>query len=185
MGLLSLVLIGAAAGSIYYYQFVAPPSTTCGTNPAQRMIFMTAIIQEQGGFRVTNTAFLNQTVLPQFEQSQGANLTGVQYQNYQGSSDNRTIEANIGDEVTLYIKTISTNETSIQYPGIPGHGLDISGAPYTVVEGDLPADILPFGTWSTVTFRVTEMGSFIYLCILSCSNGHGNMNGSFSVGCGG
>lgn len=186
VGLLSLVLIGAAAGSIVYYQFVAPPSTLCGTNPAHRIIFMTAIIQEDGGFVVTNTAFLNQTRLPQFDPALGANLKDVQYQNYQGASDNRTIEVNVQDKVTLYIKAI--NETVApfdQFAGIPGHGFDISRSPYTVLEGELPADVLPFGTWTTMTFRVTDMGSFTYLCTLGCSLGHGNMNGSFSVGCGG
>ncbi len=191
VGLLSLVLIGVAAGSVYYYQFVAPPTKACGTNPVLRMIFMTAIIQERGGFKITNTALLNQTVRPQFDPTLGANLTGVQYQNYQGASDNKTIEANIGDTVTLYIKSISTNETApeppphIQYSTAAGHGIDIAGTPYEVIEGLLPQNNLAWGTWYTVTFRVTSQGAFLYFCTQSCSDRHGQMNGSFVAGCGG
>ena len=194
VGLLSLMLIGVAAGSVYYYQFIVPPSTACGTTPAHRIIFMTAVIQEWpgiGGFRITNTAFLNQTDSPAFDQSLGANLTGVQYKNYQGPSNNKTMEVNIGDTVTLYIKSISTNETGptppahIQYDSAPGHGFDISGAPYTVLNGVLPQGNIPWGTWYTVTFRVTAQGSFLYLCTVPCSDGHGQMTGSFVAGCGG
>jgi heme/copper-type cytochrome/quinol oxidase subunit 2 len=155
---------------------------------------MTAVIQEWvgiGGFRITNTAFLNQTSLPQFNQTLGANLTAVQYQNYQGASDNKTIDVNIGDTVTLYIKSISTNETApeppphTQYSGAPGHGIEISGRPYTVLEGTLPENVIPWGKWHTVTFQVTRQGSFVYLCTQPCSDDHTQMNGAFTAGCGG
>ncbi len=191
VGLITLVLLGAAAGSIYYYQFIAPPSTLCGTHPSHRLVFMTAVVQEWpgiGGFRITNTAFLNQTTLPQFSTTLGANLTGVQYQNYQASPGNKTLNTNIGDTVTLYIKAISTNETSgtpIQYAGAPGHGFDISGSPYSVDQGTLPESVIAWGTWYTVTFHVMKTGSFTYLCTQPCSNGHSQMNGSFVAGCGG
>ena len=102
VGLLGLVVVAAAGGGIYYYQFVLSHTPVTFT-PSHRIVFMTAIIQEQGGFHITNTAFLNQTNLPGFDPSKGYNLTGVDYHKYQGESDNKTIDAHVGDTITFYI----------------------------------------------------------------------------------
>jgi len=98
VGILGLVIIAAAGGGIYYYQFLMPHVS--GPPPAHRLIFMTAAIEEQGGYHINNTAFLNQTNLPSFDPSMGYNLTGVNYHNYQGESDNKTIAAHVGDTIT-------------------------------------------------------------------------------------
>ncbi|HEY5620693.1 MAG TPA: hypothetical protein VIK88_03475, partial [Candidatus Bathyarchaeia archaeon] len=45
VGMLSLVLIGVAVGSVYYYQFVVPHARTCAP-PVHRIIFMKAFVQE-------------------------------------------------------------------------------------------------------------------------------------------
>src|SRR5437879_12659421 len=92
VGLLGLVIIAAAGGTIYYYQFATPH--THGT-PAHRLVFMTAVIQELGGLHIHNTAYLNQTTLPAFDNANGYNLTDVQFQHYLPSpSDTTTINPN-------------------------------------------------------------------------------------------
>src|SRR5207247_9141034 len=96
VGLIGLVVVAAASGGVYYYQFVLSHATVTYL-PSHRLVFMTAIVQEEGGFHITNTAFLNQSNLPKFNSTSGASMTGVNYTNYRGESDNITIEAHVGD----------------------------------------------------------------------------------------
>src|SRR5437867_5763290 len=103
VGLLGLIVIAAAGGTVYYYQFLTPHGVSRGT-PVHRLVFMKATVFEEGGFSITNTAYLNQTNLPDFNASKGYNLTGVKYQNYKSSpNDNKTVYANSGDTLTFYI----------------------------------------------------------------------------------
>jgi heme/copper-type cytochrome/quinol oxidase subunit 2 len=179
-----LVVIAVAGGTVYYYQFLTPHLSSCGT-PSNRLVFMTAEIQEVGGYKVTNTAFLNQTGLPGFNTAYGANLTGVSLHDYKPSStDNKTINLNVGDTVTFYIKAINANDSR---QVSTSHGFQISGpAPINVVGGSLPSGgaTIPFGTWFTVTVRFDTAGEYLYFCTVFCSPEHGAMNGNISVSCG-
>ena len=179
VGLLGLVVVAAAGGGIYYYQFVAS-HVTATFLPSHRLIFMTAIVQEEGGFHITNTAYLNQTGMPGFDSSNGYNLTGVKYQNYQTQSDNRTIQAHVGDTLTFYIKGENATSSDPQLHLSQSHGFTIQGTGFTVNNGILPGTI-PFGKWYTVTIVFTAAGSFIYFCSVPCSPLHGNMNGQIVV----
>ena len=180
VGLLGLVVVAAAGGGIYYYQFVLP-HTTLTFAPSHRLIFMTAIVQEEGGFHITNTAYLNQTGLPGFDTSNGYNLTGVKYQNYSTQSDNRTIQAHIGDTVTFYVKAENATSSDPSLHASLAHGFTIQGpGTFTVDNGVMPATI-PFGKWFTVTVTFTSGGSFTYFCTVPCSPLRGNMNGQIVV----
>jgi plastocyanin len=184
VGLLGLVVIAAAGGTVYYYQFLTPHQSNCGA-PSHRLVFMTAEIQEVGGYKVTNTAFLSQTNLPGFNATYGPSLAGVDFKTYKPSStDNKTINVNLGDEITFYIKAINAND-SRQIS--TSHGFQISGpGTIPVVDGNLPPGgaTIPFGTWFSVTVRFDTAGAYIYFCTVVCSALHGSMNGNISVSCG-
>ncbi len=186
VGLLGLVVIAAGAGSIAYYQYVVPPQTKCGVAPVHLIIFMTAIIRERGGFNIFNAAILNQPSLPSFSNMTGADLTGVNYSNRK-TSDNSTIVGSEGDTITLYIKSISTNDTGPpprQDPGATGHGFTLD-TQVDVISGNLPNNNLAWGSWYTVTFQVpAKLVSSTYHCTQFCSAEHPKMNGGFVVGCG-
>ncbi len=185
VGLLGLIVIVAAGGGIYYYQFVIPHITVTYT-PVHRLVIMTAIIFEESGFHVNDTAYLNQSSLPPFDSTNGANLTRVEYQNYPGNSDNRTVEARVGDKITFYIKGLPTKDPMLQ--DSTGHGFEISGpAPVTVNAGGpepcstSPPPCIPFNTWYTVTVTFNASGSYRYFCTLFCSPQHGLMDGNIVV----
>ena len=175
------MIIAAAGGAIVYYQYVAPPSTRCGVNPVHRLIFMTAIIKEIRGFNIYNAAILNQTSSPSFSTTSGANLTGVSYRNYK-TDDNATIFGNLGDTITLYIKSIDANDTR-QVSSATGHGFNIE-ASLTIVNGTMPNDDIRFGAWYSVTVQVSKQVSGVYRCTQFCSNQHPSMTGQFVAGCG-
>ena len=180
VGIIGLVIVAASGGGIYYYQFVVPHNTTVAP-VSHRMIFMTAVVQEEGGYHVTNTAFLNQTTLPTFSDSTGANLTGVKFQDYkQASSDNKTINASVGDTLTFYIKGINASSTDPARHVSTAHGFQISGPSSVTVSGVLPGTI-PFGKWYTVTVTFTVAGTYLYFCTVVCSPQHGIMNGDIVV----
>ncbi len=179
VGLIGLVALAAAGGGIYYYQYIIPHAATCSP-PVHRLIFMTAIIHEQGGFFVTNAAILNGT-MPKFDNINGANLTGVSPQYYRlADPTNHTIGGNPGDIMTLYIKSVNSTSPD-QQPAIPGHGFAFTTSPE--VNGTVPS-LLPFGQWRTVTFTVTNAGTYSYACTIFCSKEHSQMTGSIVVGCG-
>src|SRR6266704_4999644 len=126
VGLLGLIVVAAAGGGVYYYQFVLSHATI--TYPvSHRLVFMTAIVQEEGGFHITNTAFLNQSNLPRFNATSGANMTGVNYQRYQGESNNRTIDAHVGDMITFYIFGENATSSDPALHASTGRGFDIVG----------------------------------------------------------
>jgi FtsP/CotA-like multicopper oxidase with cupredoxin domain len=178
VGLLGLVVIAAAGGGIYYYAYLHPPSTTCGT-PSHRLVFMTAVIFELGGFQITNGAYLNQTTAPTFNATAGPSLVGVKHQNY--TAGGQTINAIVGDTITLYIYGVDSPDPR-QFSGIAGHGFTISPI-VDVKSGTMPGTI-PLGKWYTVTFTVTTAGTYAYFCTIPCSKGHGSMIGSMVVSCG-
>ena len=183
VGLVALVLLAATGGSIVYYQFVLSPSAACGVAPVHRLIFMTAIIHERGGFSIFNAAILKQPSLPSFSNNTGVDLAGVNYSDYK-TSDNSTIQGSQGDTITLYIKGISTNETTLQAIGATGHGFTID-TDVSVVNGALPNNNIAWGTWYTVTFTVPAVSATsTYHCTQFCSTEHPKMNGGFVVGCG-
>jgi plastocyanin len=191
-GLLGLVVVAAAGGGVYYYQFVLSHATVTFA-PSHRLVFMTAIIQEEGGFHITNTAFLNQTNLPAFNATAGAgNMTGVKYQKYQGRSDNKTIDAHVGDTITFYVYGENATSSDPALHVSKGHGFDIIGSgSFTVntsanspgiLGGTNPANPpIPFGKWYSVTVTFNSAGSYTYLCSIVCSPLHGNMNGQIVV----
>jgi plastocyanin len=146
------------------------------------MIWMTAVIHEEGGFHVTNTRFLNQSTFPTFSDSLGANLTGVKFQDYkQASSDNRTINANVGDMITFYIQGVNATGTYFPLQQSTAHGFLISGpGSVSVSNGVLPGTI-PIGKWYTVTVTFTMAGNYMYLCSILCSREHYLMNGNIVV----
>lgn len=191
VGLLGLVVVAAAGGGVYYYQFVLSHATVTYT-PSNRLVFMTAIVQEEGGFHITNTAFLNQTDLPGFSATTGANMSGVKYQNYKGESNNRTISAHVGDTITFYILGVNATSSDPNLHLSKGHGFDILGSgSFTVVSSPNSPGILggtnpsnppiPFGKWYSVTVTFKSAGSFTYQCSVVCSPLHGNMNGQIVV----
>lgn len=184
VGLLGLVLIAATAGSIIYVQYIAPPSTKCGLNPVHRLVFMTAIIKEYpaiGGFHIYNAAILNQAAPVSFSVTSGANLTGVSYRNYK-TTDNSTIFGNVGDNITLYIRSVNAN-SSLTQPGATGHGFTIDTT-VNHLTGTLPNDNLAWGTWYTITFQLPKVVTSTYHCTQVCSAQHPFMNGGFVAGCG-
>ena len=192
VGLISLVLVAAAGGSIFYYQFVLSPSAKCTIAPVHRLIFMTAIVQEEGGFHITNTAFLNQSNLPKFNSTSGVSMTGLNYTTYRGESDNKTIDAHVGDMITFYIFGENATSSDPALHASTGHGFDIVGSGSFSVNtsanspgilgGTNPANpAIPFGKWYSVTVTFNSGGSYTYLCSIVCSPLHGNMNGQIVV----
>ncbi len=181
VGIIGLVIVAASGGGIYYYQFVLPHNITA-VPAAHRMIWMTAVIHEEGGFHVTNTRFLNQTTLPTFSNSTGPNLALVKVQDYkQASSDNRTINANVGDMITFYIQGVNATGTYFPLQQSTAHGFLISGpSSVDVSNGVLPGTI-PIGKWYTVTVTFTVAGNYMYLCWIPCSPEHYLMNGNIVI----
>jgi len=186
VGILGIIVIAAAGGGIYYYQFIIPHNVVSYT-PVHRLVFMTAIIFESGGFNVTNTAFLNQTTLPSFNATYGPDLSRVTYQNYTGASDHRTIDARVGDTVTFYIHGLSATGSNAGLQSSTGHGFAISGPTLPLVNsgGPIPCapspPCIPFNQWFTVTVTFSVAGTYIYFCTTPCSPLHGNMNGNIMV----
>ena len=181
VGLLGLVIVAAAGGGIYYFQFVISHNTPTLTG-VHRLVFMNATIVEDSpnghGFWITETAFLNQSTVPVPDPVTGVNMSQVDHTDYKGNADNSTIEANAGDTITVYI--YSKSEPSPQYTGIPGHGFDISPTPSNVI-GTLPGT-LSFGKWFAVTFTVFTKGTYVYSCSIYCSPLHPSMRGNIQVG---
>ena len=183
MGLLSLVLIGAAAGSIYYYQFIVPQAKNCAA-PVHRVIFMRALVQETpfNGFAITGAAILNETGSPlpvaanYTSQDPRLNFTGVRLENYTVTSP-RTIEANVGDRITIYVLAVNATIPP-QYSSALGHGLGIDQ--FSIPN---PIRVVRWGTWASITFTVTNEGVSTYRCLHSCSDQHASMTGSLVVGC--
>ena len=183
VGLLGLIVVAAAGGTIYYYQFVIPHVITHAV-PSHRLIFMTAIVFEEGGFTVTNTAYLNQTNLPGFNTTSGYNLAGVDYHNYQQSpKDNKTIYVNSGDTLTFYIKGKNATSTSPLFScktlTSPCHSfvIDVMPTPVNVLDGQLGQDLFQ-NMWYSVTFRINGPGSYEFRCLVPCSMGHTQMFGN-------
>ncbi len=178
VGLIGLVALAAAGGGIYYYQFVAPHNTSCGA-PVHRLFFITAIIQERGGFNITREVILQNGTAPTVNGTAQPSLAGLQYHNV-SLTDHKTISANVGDTVTIYVKSISTNETGsqpVQLPSATGHGFELDA--YNILDTNIP-----WGNWHTMSFTVTTQGVARYNCAQTCSMEHSSMAGSFSAGCG-
>ncbi len=180
VGLVTLVVIAAVTGSLYYYQFYTPHATGCTTS-VHRVFFMTAIIQEQGGFNITRAAIYNETsaALPTATNSttDSLNFTAVRLTNVTVSNP-RTIQANVGDTITTYM--ISVNGTvlpdnSLQYKEALGHGFGVDQ--YQIPS---PIRLNTWGTWVSTTF--TFEGSGTFRCLHQCSPNHGSMTGNLSVG---
>ncbi|TMI57504.1 hypothetical protein E6H18_04735 [Candidatus Bathyarchaeota archaeon] len=188
VGLLGLVVVAAAGGGVYYYQFILSHTTVTYT-PSHRLVFMTAIVYEEGGFHIYDTAFLNQSNLPKFNVTAGANMTGVTYQKYRGESDNKTIDAHVGDTVTFYILAKNATSTDSNLHLTDAHSFDIAGTGSFTVDssanspGILPSGRIPFTTWYSVTVTFNSAGSYTYLCtfVTVCSPQHGFMTGQIVV----
>jgi hypothetical protein len=184
VGLLTLVLIGIAAGSIAYYQFIVPQAKTCGA-PVHRVIFMRALVQEVpfNGFSITGAAIFNETGSPlpvaanYTSQDPRLNFTGVRLENYTVTNQ-KTIEANVGDLITIYVMAVNATVPP-QYPTALGHGLGIDQ--FSIPN---PIRLVDWGTWASTTFTVTSKGFSTYRCLHVCSDAHGSMTGSLAVsGC--
>ena len=190
VGLVTLVLIGAAAGAVYYYQFVVPHARTCGL-PVHRIIFLKALVQEApfNGFSIISAAILNQTsaappVAANYtSQDPRLNFTGVKFTNYTVTNP-KTIEANVGDTVTVYMLAVNATIPPQYAPIPPALGL---GHGFGVDQFKIPNELrlVKWGTWGSTTFTVTSEGSATYRCLHLCSDSHGSMIGSLAVsGCG-
>jgi len=193
VGILGILVIIAAGGGIYYYQFVIPHETSTYV-PVHRLVFMTAAIVEGSsnghGFAVYGVSYLNQSTVPGFNESYGPNLTGVKYTNYTFSSSTE-IDARVGDKITFFIRGINDTSTMCgpnpcQEKGIPGHGFAISGPGSVAVDsGSLPCSqpscSIPLGGWYTVTVTFQTAGTYTYFCTIVCSPLHGNMDGNIVV----
>ncbi len=159
VGLIGLVLVGAAAGSIYYYQFVVPHNAVVCGAPAHRIIMLNAVIHELGGFQIKDAAYLNQTTLPSFTNQTGPMLNNtVRYTNY-AVANNNTIDVN------------------------PGNG---GGHGFFLADLNIQKDVIHWGTgpqgdWWSVTFTAPALGSHQFRCNNFCSAEHGSMTGSISV----
>lgn len=189
VGIIGLVIVAAAGGGIYYYQFIVSHTSVTYT-PVHRLVMMTAVVEEQGGFHVNNTAYLNQTSLPSFNSRNGYNLTGVNYQKYVGASDNKTINARVGDTITFYIYGRNATGSDPLLHQSNGHGFSLLGpSTYTVASGGIlgatsctsTSSCIEFGMWYTVTITFDGAGSYIYQCSIVCSPQHTNMNGNIVV----
>src|SRR5947209_8853157 len=79
VGIIGLVLIAAALGSVYYTQFVVSHSTACLVVPEHRLYIMQAIIHERGGIQVQAVYRLNSTAapLPPFSDVTGPKITSL------------------------------------------------------------------------------------------------------------
>jgi heme/copper-type cytochrome/quinol oxidase subunit 2 len=180
VGLLALILAGAAGGSIYYYQFVvAHNPVVCGA-PTTRIIILDAIIHELGGFTIRDAAYLNQTTLPSFTNQTGPMLNStIRYTNYRVANNN-TIDANPGDNITIYYHSIDASPDSrqqIQNGG--GHGFFLG-------DLNIQKDVIHWGTgpegnWWSVTFTAPSAGNHQFRCNNFCSAEHGLMTGSLAV----
>ncbi len=181
VGIIGLIVMAASGSGIYYYQFVLPHNTIVAA-ASHRLVFMSAVVQEEGGYHITNTAFLNQTSLPAFNDANGANLTGVKFRDYkQTSSDNKTINASVGDVITFYILGVNASSPALDRHYSNAHGFQITGpTAVSVSNGVLPGTI-PFGKWYTVTVTFTAPGNYLYFCSIFCSTLHGQMNGNIVV----
>jgi len=180
VGILGLVAIAAAGGGVYYYQFIMQ-HTLVTYVPSHRLVFMNATIVEDTanghGFVISRTAFLNQSALPSFTSSSGAVLTGINYTDYKGESDNSTIDAHPGDAITFYIYSRSVSDPRQQTN--VGHGFQITSPSGSLL---VPPTTLTFGQWFTFTVTVSDSGIYVYRCTIFCSSGHGNMFGNIVVG---
>ena len=177
VGLLGLIVIAATGGTIYYYQFLTPHIVS-HVEPVHRLIFMTAIVHEEGGFTITNTAYLNQTALPVYSPSNGYNLTGVKYQNYKSSpNDNKTVYANSGDTLTFYVYGENATRTAPILSDHHSFVLDVMPTPVTVLDGQLGGNI-SFKSWYSVTFRINGSGVYEFRCLVPCSGEHSLMYGN-------
>ncbi|HVH16080.1 MAG TPA: hypothetical protein VNA15_10245 [Candidatus Angelobacter sp.] len=186
VGILGLIAVAAAGGGVYYYQFILSHASPALT-PSHRLVIINATVVENSavapnghGFEIKNTAYLNQSTLPSFDVNSGPNMTGVKFTNYQGNSDNSTINANPGDTITFYIYAVSASQPP-QVAGILGHGFSISPTPDKVIGGPIPG-VINFGHWYSVTATFTNAGTYLYSCTIFCSNGHPNMHGNIVVG---
>lgn len=195
VGIIGIVVIAAAGGGIYYYQFVLPHNMIT-VQPVHRLIFMTAIVHEEGGFHITDTGILNQTTMPVFSQDNPPNITGVNYRKYLGNSDNNTVSANVGDTITFYIKGLNATSPCGTYAdqgksecwqSACGHGFEISGS-FKLVNGTLGGvcgsptnSYIPYFKWYTVTVMFTAKGTYTYFCFIPCSPEHTQMTGNIVV----
>ncbi len=179
IGLLSLVLVAAAGGSIYYYQFVLPHNKNCGVS-VNRVIFLSAVIQEDGGFTITGAATVNQTSLPTATNSTTLDLSGISFNWYNSSiTNNKSIVVNQGDNVTVYMLAVSSSDPAQYTPAPParglGHGFGIDGYPIRVMR------LVDYGSWGETSFGTTAAGGFTFRCLHDCSQNHFSMTGSLVV----
>jgi heme/copper-type cytochrome/quinol oxidase subunit 2 len=138
---------------------------------------MTAIIQERGGFNIVQEVILLNGTIPSVNGTSPPSLHGLQYQNVTVTNP-KTILVNVGDTVTIYVRSISTNETTVQLPSATGHGFELD--PFNILDINIP-----WGNWHTMpTFTVTGQQEATFRCAQTCSMEHPSMTGTFSAGCG-
>lgn len=187
VGIIGLVLIAAALGSVYYAQFVVSHSAACLVVPEHRLYVMSAIIHEVGGFQVKAIYKLNgtNTPSPAFNNVTGPNIQSPNATQLAPLADSSEVFGNVGDIITLYIHSNSTTDPR-QFPSAQGHGFDIDSKSFiTITNGTVPDNNIKFGTWYRVEFQVLGQGTTKYRCTQSCSEEHPQMNGNLRAGCGG
>jgi hypothetical protein len=189
VGIIGLVLIAAAFGSVYYTQFLVSHSTACLVVPEHRLYLMQAIIHERGGFTVQGIYKLNSTAapLPPFSNVTGPRITSQNATQLAPLPDPSLVFGSVGDTITLYIHPVSTNESSVQVSGLRGHGFDTDSKTFiSITNSTIPNSTqINFGGWYTLSFQITGQGTTKYRCTQTCSNEHPQMNGDLRAGCGG
>ncbi len=194
VGIIGLALIGVAMASVYYTQFVAPPSTTCTVAPIHRIYIMSAVIQDIQGFKVEAIYSTNLTTSIPVNSSGVPNVASANFTKLPARADPREVYGSIGDTITIYIRANNTTD-SRQYNPIPGHGFEFTDKSFLQslnVTGGTPASppqptpvVLTFGKWVTITFKVAAQATAGFFCTVVCSSEHQNMKGSLKAGCGG
>jgi len=189
VGLLSLVLVGVAVGSVYYYQFVVPHARTCAL-PVHRIIFMKALVQEApfNGFSIVGEGIWNLTSLPPAaanytSQDPRLNFTGIRFTNTT-VTNLKTIQTNVGDTITVYMLSVNATIPPQWVATPPAQGL---GHGFGIDQFKIPNELrlVEWETWGSTTFTVTREGFATYRCLHDCSPSHGQMTGSLAVsGCG-
>lgn len=193
VGIIGLVLIAAALGSVYYTQYLVSHSTACLVVPEHRLYVMEAIIHERGGFHALGIYKLNATNSPSppFDNVTGPKIASPNATQLAPLQDPSEILGNVGDIITIYFKAVSTNESAgppkpTQDPSARGHGFDIDSRSFiTITKGNVPNDNIAFGSWYMVEFQILGIGTTKYRCTQQCSAEHPSMNGNLRAGCGG
>jgi heme/copper-type cytochrome/quinol oxidase subunit 2 len=136
---------------------------------------MNAVIQDLTGFTVVRELIVQNGTIPVFNGPGSPNMTGLRYQEVP-VKDPKTISVNVGDSITLYVKSIHANST-LELSSATGHGLEFDA--FQILDTNIP-----WGATHTYQFKATSETTGQFQCAQVCSGKHGDMKGNYSAGCG-